>query len=76
MCLIGRTFLYNIYFRVFFSKIIFLPELSVVSRESWLDSGLSFTFHIADISVVIAEVQEKFDEKEMSTKNVNIVCTG
>lgn len=31
---------------------------------------------MTDTSVVIAEVQKNFDEKQMSSKNVSTVCTG
>lgn len=76
MWLIDSTLLHNIYCNVVFSEIIFLPELSILCGESSLDSELTVTFHVTDTSEVIAEVQENFHEKQMSTKNVSAVCTG
>lgn len=76
MCLIDSTLLYNIYCDVVFSEIICLPELNILCSESSLDPGLTVTLHVTDTLLVIAEVQENFGEKQMSTKNVSTVCAG
>lgn len=45
----------------------------MLSGASLLYLGLTVTFHVTNTSAMNAEVQENFDKKQMSTKNVSTV---